>query len=57
MFIFFKDTLTVWAGGTDIVYYAIVGLVGINFIIELIINIALSPAVLRVTKAVQKIVK
>ncbi len=57
MFIFFKDTLTVWAGGADIVYYAIVGLVGVNFIIELIINIALSPAVLRVTKAVQKIIK
>lgn len=57
MFLFFKDTLTVWAGGADIVYYAIVGLVGINFIIELIINIALSPAVLRVTKAVQKIIK
>lgn len=54
MFAFFRDTLTVWANGTDVVYYAIVGLIGINFVIELIINLVLSPVVLRVTKAFSK---
>ena len=54
MFAFFRDTLTVWANGADVVYYAIVGLIGINFVIELIINLVLSPVVLRVTKAFSK---
>lgn len=57
MFIFFKDTLTVWASGADLVYYAIVGLIGVNFIIELVINLVLSPAVLRVTRALQRYTK
>lgn len=54
MFLFFRDTLTVWANGADVVYYAIVGLIGVNFIIEFIINLVLSPVVLRVTKAFSK---
>ena len=54
MFAFFRDTLTVWADGADVVYYAIVGLIGVNFIIELVINLVLSPVVLRVTKAFSK---
>ena len=55
MFAFFRETLYIWAGGTDVVYYAIVGLIGVNFLIELVINLVLSPAVLRVTKALQKL--
>lgn len=54
MFAFFRDTLTVWANGADVVYYAIVGLIGVNFIIEFIINLVLSPVVLRVVKALKK---
>ena len=55
MFAFFRETLYIWAGGTDVVYYVIVGLIGVNFLIELVINLVLSPAVLRVTKALQKL--
>ena len=54
MFVFFKDILTVWAGGTDIVTYAIVGLVGINFLIEFAANLIAAPSLLRVTKALKK---
>lgn len=57
MFLFFRDTLTAWASGADLVYYAIVGLVGINFIIEFAVNLVLSPAVLRVITALQKTMK
>lgn len=57
MFIFFKDILTEWAGGSNVVTYAIVGLVGINFLIELTLNLVLSPMVLRVSKVLQKTVK
>lgn len=54
MFLFFRDILAQWAGGTDIVTYAIVGLVGINFLIELTINVVMAPSLLRVTKALKK---
>lgn len=54
MFIFFKDILYSWAGGTNAVTYVITGLVGINFLIELVINMVLAPAMLRIIKAVKK---
>lgn len=54
MLIFFKDILASWAGGTDIVTYVLVGLVGINFIIELVINVVFAPSLLRVAKALKK---
>ncbi len=54
MFLFFKDILASWAGGTNIVTYAIVGLVGVNFIIELVLNVVMAPSLLRVTKAIKK---
>lgn len=54
MLLFFKDTLTAWANGADLVYYVIFGLIGINFIIELVINAVLSPVVLSVSRAFKK---
>ena len=54
MFIFFKDILYSWAGGTNAVTYVITGLVGVNFLIELVINMVLAPAMLRIIKAVKK---
>lgn len=50
----FKDILASWAGGTDVVTYILVGLVGINFIIELVINVVFAPSLLRVSKAIKK---
>lgn len=54
MFAFFKGDLYDWAGGTDIVTYIIVGLTGINFLIELGVNAVLSPVILRVLKALKR---
>lgn len=53
-FLFFKDIFYSWAGGTNIVYYTVTGLVGINFLIELGLNMLLSPAIVRVIKTVKK---
>ncbi|MBE6797468.1 MAG: ECF transporter S component [Ruminococcaceae bacterium] len=53
MFLFFKDILAQWSGGANIITYAIVGLVGVNFIIELVLNVAMAPAMLRVSKALK----
>ena len=57
MFLLFKDTLYAWAGGTDIVMYVLFGLAGINFLVEFLINIILSPAILRITAVIGKRLK
>ncbi len=57
MFLFFKDTLYVWAGGTNVATYVIVGLAGVNFLVELAINIVLSPAIVRIVDVVGKKMK
>ena len=54
MFLFFKDILVVWAGGTNLVTYILVGLVGVNFVIEFTANLIAAPSLLRVTKAIKK---
>ena len=46
--LFFHDTLVAWAGGTDLVYYIIFGLTGVNFLLELAINLVLSTVIVRV---------
>ena len=54
---FFMDTLRTWAGGTDVVTYMFVVLIGINFIFEMACNIVLSPLVVRllnIRKPIQK---
>ena len=49
--LFFMPTITEWAAGLgfgdNVGKYMIVGLVGINFLIELAINVVLSPVILR----------
>ena len=57
MVLFFKDTLTVWANGANLAYYIIFGLIGINFLIELILNAVLSPVIVTVARAFKKELK
>ena len=54
MILFFKDILFTWAGDTNIVLYVLVGLAGLNFAVEFIINTVLSPAVVRIVDAIDK---
>ncbi len=53
--LFFKNILIEWAGGTALVYYVIFSLVGINFLIELAIDLFLSPALLSVISKIHRI--
>lgn len=49
-FTFFMDTVIAWGSGLgydNVFAYILLGMVGINFIIELILNVVLSPAVVR----------
>ncbi len=57
MVLFFKDTLTVWANGANLAYYIIFGLIGINFLIELVLNAVLSPVIVSVARAFKKELK
>lgn len=52
---FFYDILVAWAGGGDLLYYIVFGLVGVNFLIEFALNTVLSPVVVRIIKAFRKI--
>ena len=45
--VFFIETVTEWAGGSDVGVYMITGLVGFNFLFELGTNMVLSPVVVR----------
>lgn len=53
MVCFFSDVIAQrWAGGTN-VFLFLVGLIGLNFIIEFGINVILSPAIVRIVDAVK----
>ena len=55
--VFFLDTITMWAGDTNVFVYMLVGLVGFNFFIELGINIILNPTILQIIRIGKKKLK
>ena len=54
MLMFYIEILRAWAGGGDVLGYILSGLLLVNFVPELIINIAFSPASARISKIVKK---
>lgn len=54
MLLFFREVLAAWAGGADLLTYIFSGLLLMNFVPELIINILFSPAGQRITHIVNK---
>ena len=54
MLLFFKDVLNVWSGGTDVIYYALILMTGVNFLVELGVNMLVSPIIVRIIAAVKK---
>ena len=55
MFLWFMDVLKLWAGGSDVVGYVLSGLILINFLPELAINVIFSPAGQRILRSIKKI--
>lgn len=51
--LFFRPVLNSWSGGSDVLYYVLFGLTGINFLIELGVNMILSPVIVKILKAVK----
>lgn len=54
MALLFQELLQSWAAGTNVLTYVIVSLAGVNFLIELGINLVFSPAISTIIRAVQK---
>lgn len=54
MALFFMDVLRVWADGSNVVGYLLSGIILVNFVPELLINVVLSPACQRVIHSVRK---
>lgn len=54
---FYRDVATVWMGGTtysNLLVYVLLGIVGINFLVELAVDVILAPAIERVIYAIKK---
>ena len=47
----FHDILLSWAGGTEVIYYILFVLTGLNFLVELAVNLVLSTVIVRVVGA------
>lgn len=57
MILFFSDTISEkWAGGQN-VFLFLVGLIGINFLVEFAINVLLTPAIIRIVEVTKKKMK
>ena len=54
MIFLFRDTLLLWAGNTPFLYFSFTGLAGVNFLVELGVNIVLSPGVVRIINGAKK---
>ena len=59
MFTAFRDVMQEFAdkigmGGTTMIYFAVIVLVGVNFLVEFAANLICSPAIVRVVDAVKK---
>lgn len=55
--LFFYDAISAWGAGsgfTNTFIYMIAGLVGLNFVFELVIDIIFCPAIVRVVNAIKK---
>lgn len=57
MLLFFMDTLRAWAGDKDVITYILLGLAGVNFLVEFLINIVLTPAISRIVDVVKTKIK
>ncbi|MBQ6553520.1 MAG: ECF transporter S component [Clostridia bacterium] len=55
MLLFYRPLLEEWGGGQNAIVFAIVGLAGINFLIEFAVAVIFAPAVALVVKNVAKV--
>ena len=57
LFAFYRDVATAWMGSTtysNLFVYVLLGIVGVNFLVELATNVILAPGIERVIYAIRK---
>lgn len=54
MALFFRPTLELWAGGGNVLVYALTGLAGVNFIVEFAVALIFAPAIAMIVRNVSK---
>ena len=54
VFAFFLETVTAWAAGSPVIEYIFAGLIGLNFPVELMVNLALSTVTVTIIGIVKK---
>ncbi len=54
MLLFFRNVLSVWSGGSDVLFFALSALVSANFLVELGVNIVVTPIIIAILKAIKK---
>lgn len=54
MWLFFADVLTLWSAGGNILVYMLSGIVLINMVPELVINVVFSPVAERIYRTIKK---
>lgn len=54
MLVFFRPALISMAGGTEVMSFIVFGLTGVNFLVELGVNLILATAITRVIKVLKK---
>jgi len=54
MYFIFPDFLALWAGSATTMYFLFIGMAGVNFLIELGINLVLSPTIVRIVQIARK---
>ncbi len=53
--LFFMEHIAVWAGGTSAINYTLTVLIGFNFIAEMVVNIILTPVIIRLINIRKKV--
>ena len=54
MMLFYRETLSLWAGGSNVAMYILTGLAGWNFLVEFAVSAVLSPTVVSVLRITVK---
>jgi len=54
MFLFYRPILLQWAGDSALLVFLFVGLAGVNFLLELAVNLLLSPGIVRIIDSIAK---
>lgn len=54
MLLFFREVLALWSGGSDVLFFALSAMTSVNFLVELGVNIIVTPIIVAILRAIKK---